>query len=103
MQRNVAYLNKKAKELRQKGFILDFKTKQEIKGSQARIIIYDCKKYKSLDLDAEDIMVNDRNIPDTSFDDVIGCASAKNELSYFVKYLKNPVEFVKKLNELLSK
>lgn len=93
---NKLYLNKKAKELRQKGFILDFKTKQEIKGSKARIIIYDCKKYKSLDLDAEDIMVNDRNIPDTSFDDVIGCASAKNELSYFVRYLKNPVEFMQK-------
>lgn len=88
------YLNKKAKELRQKGFILDFKTKQEIKGTKARVIIYDCKKYKSLDLDAEDIMV--KNIPETSFNDVIGCGGAKNELSYFVKYLKNPVEFMQK-------
>ena len=90
------YLNKKANELRQKGFVLDFKTKQEIKGTKAKIIIYDCKKYKSLDLDSEDIMVNDQNIPEASFDEIIGCRSAKNELSYFVKYLKNPIEFMQK-------
>lgn len=34
--------------------------------------------------------------PNTKFDDVIGAENAKKELRYFIKYLKEPKEFLKK-------
>ncbi len=46
------------------------------------------KKFNSLPSDAER--------PNTKFDDVIGAENAKDELRYFIKYLKEPKEFLKK-------
>ena len=46
------------------------------------------KKFNSLPSDAER--------PNTRFDDVIGAEDAKDELRYFIKYLKEPKEFLKK-------
>ena len=38
-------------------------------------------------------MLKDAEKPDTGFDDVIGAADAKDELRFFVDYLKNPKKF----------
>lgn len=88
------YLEKQINSLKESGYVIDFKTRQEPGKNQLVIYLYDFKKIKSLDLQATNIMIKD--IPDTKFSDVVGSEGAKMELRYFANYLKDPITFMQK-------
>ena len=90
------YLEQQINTLTQKGFIIDFKTKQNISkdGGTLTITLYDFKKYMAYDIESQNLMLKQADIPDTKFDDVIDCEEAKQELKYYINYLRNPIEFV---------
>lgn len=90
------YLENKANEISQKGWIVDFKTRQELSDDATRIdvIFNDFKKYMAYDVTTSSLMVKQADIPEERFEDVIGCNEAKEELKYYIQYLKDPVNFV---------
>lgn len=90
------YMQKESQQFSRRGFVLDYKTKQEVSatGSDIDIRFYDIKKRVAVDLDTRNAMVSDATRPSVRFDDVIGAETAKEELKYFVKYLQKPKQFL---------
>lgn len=89
------YYEEQINTITQKGFVIDYKTKQTKKElSNYVVTLYDFKKYMAYDAQSSKIMLKESDVPNTKFDDVIGCEEAKRELKYYVNYLKNPIEFV---------
>ncbi len=43
-----------------------------------------------IDVDDEDYIVDDLSRPKVKFNDIIGATSAKEELKFFIDYLKHP-------------
>ena len=80
---------------RQNKFVA-FETAQSISndGHSAEIKLFDFKT--SVAVDAEDArnILNSVSKPNVRFDDVIGADGAKEELKYFVEYLKNPKKYM---------
>ena len=79
--------------------IISFKTAQTVSedGKSAVISLYDF--VLSLAPDADDAsksVLDNVSRPNIRFDDVIGAADAKGELTYFIDYLKNPKRFMGK-------
>ena len=79
--------------------IISFKTAQSVSedGRLAEIRLYDF--VLSLAPDADDAsksVLDNVSRPSVRFDDVIGAADAKGELSYFIDYLKNSKRFMGK-------
>lgn len=89
------YLENQANEISQKGWIVDFKSRQELSddGKKINIVISDFRKYMAYDSSTSSLMVKQSDIPEERFDDVIDCNEAKEELKYYVAYLKDPVNF----------
>ena len=90
-QRNITKLARANKVLR-------YKSSQKIagEGEQACIELYDLELATAVDADDAKHVLSGASIPDVSFDDVIGCEDAKEELSYFVKYIKEPRKYAAK-------
>lgn len=89
------YMEKQSQIFSQRGWVVDFKTKQDVvNNGKINIIFYDLKKKMAVDLESRDTLLSDAQRPSIKFDDVIGAESAKEELKYFIKYLKNPKEFL---------
>lgn len=56
-----------------------------------------CRNYSLgdlIDVEDEEFLVSDAERPDVKFSDVIGAGAAKEELKFFIEYLKYPKQFI---------
>lgn len=85
-------------ELAKANKLLGFQTSQRVSedGTEATITLYDLKLSVAVDAEDGKSMVSKLSKPDTRFSDVIGAADAKEELAYFVEFLKNPSKYLRK-------
>ncbi len=92
---NELYMQKESCNFSQQGFVISYKTRQQI-GENGRITVYfyDLKKRLAVDVESRDVLVSEAERPNVHFDDVIGATKAKEELAYFIDYLKNPKKFL---------
>lgn len=90
------YMEKESQAFSQRGFVVDFNTKQELgkDNSTVKILFYDLKKRMAVDVESRGSILSDAERPNIKFNDVIGAENAKDELKYFVKYLQNPKQFL---------
>ena len=89
------YMERESQEFSQQGWVVDFKTKQIMKeDGEVGIVFYDLKKRRAVDVESRASMLSDAERPKERFADVIGAEDAKEELRYFITYLKNPKEFL---------
>lgn len=90
-QRNITKLARANK-------VLKYKSSQQIAtdGEEACIELYDLELATAIDASDAKHVLSGGSIPDISFDDVIGCEDAKEELSYFVRYIKEPRKYAAK-------
>ncbi len=75
--------------------VVTFETAQTVSadGKSARVTLFDFRLNVALDsADMADVLSN-MSMPDVRFDQVIGAEDAKDELKYFVDYLKNPKKY----------
>ena len=78
------YMEKQSLSFSGRGFVVDFKTRQDIgDNGSVRIEFYDLKKRMAVDLDSRGALLDEAERPNVKFDDVIGAESAKEELRYF--------------------
>lgn len=77
--------------------IISYRTSQEIcaDGSEATITFFGFRKEIAPDAGDNKKILDNVSKPDVRFDDVIGAKDAKDELTYFIEYLKNPKKFVR--------
>ncbi len=75
--------------------LVEFDTAQIIHddGQTAEIKIFDMRLAVAVDAGDEKNILSNISKPDVRFDQVIGAKDAKEELRYFVEYLKNPEKF----------
>ncbi|MBO7564349.1 MAG: AAA family ATPase, partial [Clostridiales bacterium] len=89
------YMEKQNLSFSGRGYVVDFKTRQETDDDgNIRIVYYDLKKRMAVDLDSRKAMLDESERPSIKFDDVIGAENAKEELTYFIRFLQNPREFI---------
>ncbi len=90
------YQQEKIKYLARSSKVITYETAQKISadGKKAEISLFDVKLITAVDAaDSADIVGNVSK-PDVKFSDVIGADDAKEELKFFVEYLKNPKKFI---------
>ena len=77
---------------------LSYKTAQTVSedGKTANIHLFDFNLSLITDVDDSKSVLDNISRPDMHFDDVIGAEDAKQELKYFVEYLKNPIKYMRK-------
>ncbi|MCR5237768.1 MAG: AAA family ATPase [Lachnospiraceae bacterium] len=90
------YMEKENLAFSQKGWVIDFGTKQIISDDheKAKICFYDLRKTQALDMESRDVVLKETERPKVRFSDIIGARKAKEELAYFINYLKNPKQFL---------
>ena len=89
------YMERESVEFARRGQVIDFKTRQDIgDNGHIDIIFYGLKKRMAVDVESRDTLLSESERPDVVFDDVIGAGNAKEELKYFIEYLKNPKRFI---------
>ncbi len=95
---NNAYMQYNLLELAKANKVVSFKTLQKISknGETASINLFDFKQATAVDAEDNKNILGDVSRPDKHFADVIGAEDAKDELAYFVNYLKNPKKFLRK-------
>lgn len=78
--------------------VLTYKTAQTVSqdGESASILLFDFKLTLAADVEDSASLLDSVSRPTVLFEDVIGAEDAKDELKYFVKYLKNPMQFVRR-------
>ena len=77
---------------------LSYKTSQTMSKNKktANINLFDFRLGLVTDADDSKSILDNVSKPDLHFDDVIGAEDAKQELKYFVEYLKNPIKYMRK-------
>ena len=95
---DVAYQQHNMQKLAKANKVLTFKTLQTVSKDKtaAQISLFDFKLAVSTDTDDTKGMLDEISKPNVKFDDVIGANDAKDELKYFVEYLKDPIKFMRK-------
>ena len=90
------YFQKCAKDLAERGRILEYSTAQYFSpdGESAIIRYYGFHTRVAAYGDSEKKMLSVDKRPKDRFADVIGAENAKEELQYFIKYLQNPKTFM---------
>ncbi len=76
--------------------VISFETSQTLSddGKIAEISLFDFELTVAVDPDDSKNILSDVSRPDVVFDSIIGADSAKDELRYFVNYLKDPDKFI---------
>lgn len=94
----VAYQQKNLAALARANKVLTHKTLQTVSkdGTKAVIALFDFRLTTALDAGDTKGMVDGVSKPDVKFDDVIGAKDAKEELTYFIDFLKNSAKFIKR-------
>ena len=95
---DVAYQQNNMLKISKSNRVLSYKTAQTVSEdkSEATISIFDLQLKIATDTEDSGSVLDNVSKPDVHFDDVIGAEDAKDELKYFVDYLKNPVEFMRR-------
>lgn len=85
-------MNRLAKENK----LVSFETAQTISndGKRAEIKLFDFRLAVAVDSEDAKNILSSVSKPNVRFDDVIGATDAKNELKYFIEYLKNPKKYM---------
>ena len=78
-----------------RGWVVDYSTRQEVDEAREHvdIVFYGLKKRMAVDVETRGSILSEAERPRTLFSDVIGAENAKEELKYFIGYLKNPRRF----------
>jgi len=94
----MAYQQSNMLKLAKANKALSYKTSQSVSKDRksAEIRLFDFKFNLITDIDDSRNVLDNVSRPDMTFDDVIGAADAKEELKFFVQYLKNPTEYMRK-------
>ncbi|MCR5670298.1 MAG: AAA family ATPase, partial [Butyrivibrio sp.] len=92
------YISKQCRKLSQKGYILDYDCAIESADDGKKVIVsfYDMWKTQAMDETTGQVALRDEERPDVGLGDVIGAGSAKEELKYYIEYLKDPLKFLQK-------
>lgn len=95
---DVAYQQNNMFKLAKSNKVLTYKTAQTVSDdkTEAKIKLFNLKLKIATDTEDSGNVLDNISKPDIHFDDVIGAEDAKGELKYFVDYLKNPVEFMRR-------
>ena len=88
------YMEKESQAFSQRGWVIDFNTRQNVSEGKIKIWFYNLKKRMAVDVESRGSILSDAERPNIRLDDVIGAENAKEELRYFVKYLQNPKQFL---------
>ncbi len=93
-----AYQQRSVLELERSSMALKFGTEQTVSddGKSAQITLYNLSLVRALEAGDYGSVLSDVSKPDTRFFTVIGAKDAKEELEYFVDFLKNPKEFMRR-------
>ena len=94
----IAYQQSHMMKLARENKALVYKTSQTISKNKktATINLFDFRLSLITDVDDSKNILDNVSRPNLHFEDVIGAEDAKEELSYFVEYLKNPVKYMRK-------
>ncbi len=90
------YMRRKASEIASRHKILSFETAPQNNGGEIVVVLRNFKLIRAVEADDAEDILDSSEIPEICFDDVIGAREAKESLAYFVKYFKNPKEFIAK-------
>ena len=95
---DVAYQQNNMLTLARSNKVLSYKTSQSISKNRktANIHLFDFKLGLATDTEDSKSILDNVSKPDMHFADVIGAEDAKQELSYFVSYLKDPVKYMRR-------
>lgn len=95
---DVAYQQNNMFKLAKSNKVLTYKTAQTVSADKtsAEIKLFELKLKIATDTEDSGSVLDNISKPDVHFDDVIGAEDAKGELKYFVDYLKNPIEFMRR-------
>ncbi|MDE7379799.1 MAG: ATP-dependent metallopeptidase FtsH/Yme1/Tma family protein, partial [Clostridia bacterium] len=95
---SIAYQQGNLNALGRANKVLSHKTLQRVSedGTHVEIALFDFKLTTALDAGDNNSVLDGISKPNVKFTDVIGANDAKEELSYFIEYLKNPSKFVKR-------
>ena len=76
--------------------LVSFETAQSISknGKNAQIKLFDFEMKIALDSEDAKNVLSAVSKPNVHFDDIIGAQGAKDELTYFIEYLKNPKKYM---------
>lgn len=89
------YMEKQKGCFIQRGWVLDYRSKQELGcDGNTVIVFYDLKKRMAIDAESRSALLKATERPKVRFKDVIGAENAKAELKYFIEYLTNPKQFL---------
>ena len=94
----IAYQQGHMIKLARENKTLSYKTSQTISKNKksATINLFDFRLSLITDVEDSKNILDSVSTPDLCFEDVIGAEDAKQELKYFVQYLKNPIEYMRK-------
>ena len=76
--------------------VVSYETAQRLSDDKksAEIVLFDFKLETAVEAKDSSNILSNVSKPDVKFDDVIGAEDAKEELAYFVEYLKNPKKYI---------
>lgn len=92
------YQQFKLNQLAKANKVLNFNTSQYVSsdGKTAHIDLYGFNLKTAVDAEDNGSILSGMSKPDLRFSEIIGAKDAKEELSYFVKFLKDPVSYLRK-------
>ncbi|MGN1168301.1 MAG: AAA family ATPase [Lachnospiraceae bacterium] len=73
-----------------RGYTLKFSSKQLINGDELIIQFYNVQKVLAPDSKSAKLMVSEAERPTVKLNDIIGAEEAKDQLQFFIKYLRDP-------------